>query len=158
MKRLILRLLHPDITAQKLDLYKGCKAAGDLFRIQLFQQRTVRDIGGDDGGQLCAQAVIQQTVQIRQEEAGIELGAQIIKDQQIGVAGSLEQSLFLTAGVCAEMQRFQLAEKVRAGDIDHIIVLPQHLPGNGKGGMGLAQPCVTHQQQAFAGGGEKSAA
>ena len=50
------------------------------------------------------------------------------------------------------MQRLQLAEKVRAGDIDHIIVLPQHLPGNGKGGMGLAQPCVAHQQQAFAGG------
>ena len=53
------------------------------------------------------------------------------------------------------MQRLQLAEKVRAGDIDHIIVLPQHLPGNGKGGMGLAKPCVAHQQQAFAGGGGK---
>ena len=51
------------------------------------------------------------------------------------------------------MQRFQLAEKVWAGDIDHIVVLPQHLPGNGKGGMGLAQPCVTHQQQTFAGSG-----
>ena len=51
------------------------------------------------------------------------------------------------------MQRFQPAKEIRAGDIDHIIVLPEHLSGNGQRRMGLAKTGISQQQQALAGGG-----
>ena len=43
------------------------------------------------------------------------------------------------------MQRFQLTKEIRAGDIDHIIVLPEHLSGNGQRRMGLAKTGISQQ-------------
>ena len=82
---LLVRFLNADIVAEELDLDETGKAAGDLFGVKLFQQSTICDIGGDDGGQLCAQPVVQQAVQIGEKEAGIELRAKIIEDQQVGI-------------------------------------------------------------------------
>ncbi len=110
---LLVRFLNADIVAEELDLDETGKAAGDLFGVKLFQQSTICDIGGDDGGQLCAQPVVQQAVQIGEKEAGIELGAKIIEDQQVGLGCSLEQRFFLAVRVGAEMQRFQLAKEIR---------------------------------------------
>ena len=149
---LLVRFLNADIVAEELDLDETGKAAGDLFGVKLFQQSTICDIGGDDGGQLCTQPVVQQTVQIGEKEAGIELGAKIIEDQQVGIGCSLEQRFFLAVRVGTKMQRFQLAKEIRAGDIDHIIVLPEHLSGNGQRRMGLAKTGISQQQQALAGG------
>ena len=78
---------------------KGSKAAGDLFGIKLFQQSTISDVGGDDGGQLCAQPVVQQTVQAGEEEGGVELRAKIIENQQVGIGSGLEQRFFLAVRV-----------------------------------------------------------
>ena len=52
------RLLRTDVPADKETGQEGSEAAGDLFRIEAFQQRAVGDVGGDDGGQLCAQTVV----------------------------------------------------------------------------------------------------
>ena len=47
-----LRLLAADILPGEQAGHEGRQAAGDLFGIELFQQRAVRDVGGDDGGQV----------------------------------------------------------------------------------------------------------
>lgn len=106
-----LRLLAADILPGEQAGHEGRQAAGDLFGIELFQQRAVRDVGGDDGGQVCPQPVVEQTVQGAQEEVGIELGAQVVQNEQVGPGCGLQQGLFLAAGVCAKVQCFQLGEK-----------------------------------------------
>ncbi len=95
--------LGADVIAHEEAGDKGGQAAGDLLGVELFQQGAVGDVGGDDGGQLGPQPVVQQAVQGADEKAGIELGAQIVQDEQVGTGGGLEQSLFLTARIRTEM-------------------------------------------------------
>ena len=70
--------LDTDIVPEKLDLNKSSQTAGDLFGIELFQQRTIGDIGRDNGGQLCPQTVVQQAIEVRQEKIRAELCSQIV--------------------------------------------------------------------------------
>ena len=69
------RLLCPDVLSDKEAGQEGSEAAGDLLGIEPFQQRAFGNVGGDDGGQLCAQTVVQQAVEGADEEAGVELRA-----------------------------------------------------------------------------------
>jgi DNA-binding FadR family transcriptional regulator len=142
--------LCADVIACKKAGDKGRKAAGNFFGIQLFQQSTVSDVGGDDGGQLCTQPVVEQTVQAADEEGGVELRAKIIQNEQIGPGSGLHQRFLLACRVCTKVQPFQLGEKVRAGNIDHIVALFQHDARNGKGRMGLAKARIAKQHQALA--------
>ena len=48
------------------------------------------------------------------------------------------------------MQAFELGEKVRAGNVDHVIAFFQHDACNGKGGVGLAEARVAKEHQALA--------
>lgn len=108
---LFLCLLAADILAHEQAGHKGGKAAGNFFGVEFLQQRPVRDVCRDDGGQMRTEAVVQQTVQGAEEETGVEFRAQIIEDEQVCPGCRLQQSLFLPGGVRAEVQRFQFGKK-----------------------------------------------
>ena len=105
----------------------------------------------DDGGQFRAQTVVQQAVKGTDEEAGVELGTQVVEDEQVGPGGGAQEHLFLPGGVRAEVQGLELREEVGAGYIDDVEALFQNLSGNGQSGMGLAQTGVAEEHQALAG-------
>ena len=90
-------LLRPNIVAHKEEGDKRGEAAGDLFGVELFQQSAVGDVGGDDGGQLRAQTVVQQAVKGADEEAGVELGTQVVEDEQVGPGGGAQDIGLLEA-------------------------------------------------------------
>ena len=97
-------------------------------------------------GSFAPKPVIQQAVQAAdQEEAGVELRAKIIQNEQVGPGSGLHQGFLLACRVCTEVQPFQFGEKVRAGNIDHIVALFQHDARNGKGRMGLAKARIAKQ-------------
>ena len=66
-------------------------------------------------------------------------------------AAALEQSLFFSIWVRTKMKCFQPAEKIRAGDVDHIEILFQHPSGDRQRCVSLAQSGVANQQQALPG-------
>ena len=83
--------MRPNIVAHKEEGDKRGEAAGDFFGVELFQQSAVGDVGGDDGGQLRAQTVVQQAVKGADEEAGVELGTQVVEDEQVGSGGGAQE-------------------------------------------------------------------
>ena len=96
------------------------------------------------------QTVVQQAVQGADDEAGIELGAQVIQNQQVGPGDGLQQGVLFAGGVGAEVQRFHPAEKVGAGNVDDVEALVEGGARHRQGGVGLAQAGVAGEHQVFA--------
>lgn len=91
-------LLDADVFAHKQAGNEGGQAAGNFLGVELFQQGPIGDVGGDDGGQLGPKAVVQQAVEGADEKGGVELGAEVVQNEQVGAGGGLQQRFFLPGG------------------------------------------------------------